>query len=162
LKDSEQWDNSTEMVEVSHWMGEIFNFTYSLTQCVSWTIDGYWVEHEISSNWTQRFICVITDTCPYTTMSWASWIQLYSQPVCPRSIWILSSHLCLVSQLVSFLEVSQPKLCMHFFWCVPKFMNFQKSFHVVHTKTILMMMMISGATAQTGLWPPFTGFMIVW
>jgi hypothetical protein len=27
---------------------------------------------------------------------------------------------------------------------------------------MMMMMMISGATAQTGPWPPFTGFMIVY
>jgi hypothetical protein len=47
-------------------------------------------------------------------------------------------------------------------WTVPSKSLFSDVCNIHKTIIIeMMMMMISGATAQTGPWPPFTGFMIV-
>ena len=58
---------------------------------------------------TWRFITAFTSAC-HLSLSWASSFQSIPQhPTCWRSILILSSHLCLVSPRVSFLQVSPPK-----------------------------------------------------
>jgi len=55
---------------------------------------------------TWRFITVLITACHWP-LSWARWIQFKpSQPISLWSILTLSSHLCLVSQVVSSFRIS--------------------------------------------------------
>ena len=64
---------------------------------------------------TRRFITAFT-SARHLSLSWASLIQsIPPHPTSWRSILMLSSHLCLVSQVVPFPQVSPPKPCTHLY-----------------------------------------------
>ena len=84
--------------------------TYSMVQSPSWAANWFAVSQEISPfHGTRRFITALTSVC-HLSLSWASPIQsIYPHPTSWRSILILSTHLHLVSPVVSFPPVSPPR-----------------------------------------------------
>jgi hypothetical protein len=76
-----------------------------------------WLSLSLSKNslslWNPKVHYVFTKACHWT-LSRASQIQSTpSIPISLRSILMLSSHLCLVFPVVSYLWASQPKSCKH-------------------------------------------------
>ena len=84
-----------------------------MEQSPSWAANRFAASQEIPRIlWNPRFITTFTST-RHLSLSWASSIQsTLPHPTSWRSFLILPSHLPLISQVVTFLQVSPPKPCI--------------------------------------------------
>ena len=95
----------------------------------------------ITHNWMQQWHIVtfiITDftySTINTSLVWSRWIHSTPrEPISRRYILTLSSHLILSFQMISFLELSSPKLDMYFLTLHACYMSHSSWFyHVKHT-----------------------------
>ena len=87
--------------------------TYSMQQSPSSEANQFSASQKFPAFYgTRRFITAFTSAC-HLSLFWASSIQsIHPHPTSCRSILIRHSHLGLVSQVISFPQVSPPKPCI--------------------------------------------------
>ena len=105
---------SWRLFSVQNFVTCMYLLTYSMEQSPSWEANWFWSQSRNSSHfWNPKVphrthkcpppVSILSQLHPVPTTSPTSW----------RSILILSSHLRLVSPVVSFPQVSPPEPCAH-------------------------------------------------